>query len=65
MRWQRWAEAGVPQKAMLARYLAAVKTGELDQSLALLDSTIVRAHQHAAGARKKRGRKPSDAAVAA
>lgn len=57
--------AGVPQKAMIVRYLAAVKTGELDQGLALLDSTIVRAHPHAAGARKKRGRKPLDAAVGA
>ena len=65
MRWQRWVEAGVPQKAIIARYLEAVKSGELDQSFALLDSTIVRAHQHAAGARKKRDRKPSDAAVAA
>ena len=63
MRWQRWVAAGVPQKAMIVRYLEAVKTGALDQSLALLDSTIVRAHQHAAGARKKRGRKPSDSAV--
>ena len=50
---------------MIVRYLAAVKTGELDQGLALLDSTIVRAHPHAAGARKKRGRKPLDAAVGA
>ena len=65
MRWQRWVEAGVPQKATVARYLEAVKAGELDQSFALLDSTIVRAHQHAAGARKKRCRKPSVAAVAA
>ena len=65
MRWQRWVEAGVPQRAVIARYLAAVKGGQLDQSLALLDSTIVRAHQHAAGARKKRDPKPSGAPAAA
>ena len=64
MRWPRWVEPGVPQKAMIARYLEAVKTGELDQSLALLGSTIVRAHQHADEARKKGG-KLSGAAVAA
>ena len=65
MRWQRWVEAGVPPKAMVARHLEAVTTGELDQSFALLDSTIVRARPHAAGARKKRGRKPSDVRVVA
>ena len=65
MRWQRWVKAGVPQRAMVAWYLEQVKRGTLDLSLALLDSTIVRAHQHAAGARKKRGRKPWGAAVAA
>ena len=64
LRRQRWVEAGVPQKAMSVRSLEAVETGELDQSLALLDLTIVRAYQHAAGARKK-GPKPSDAAGAA
>ncbi len=58
MRWQRWVEAGVPQRAIIARHLERVKRGEIDQSLALLDSTIVRAHQHAAGARKKGATKP-------
>ena len=53
MRWQRWVDAGVPHKAMIVRYLEAVKTGALDQSLALLDSTVVRAYQRAAGAHKE------------
>ena len=65
VRWQRWVKGGVPQRAMVAWYLAAAKAGKLDLSLALLDSTIVRAHQHAAGARKKTDRKPSAARVAA
>lgn len=65
MRWQRWVKSGVPQRAMVARYLERVKRGEVELSLALLDSTIVRAHQHAAGARKKRVPKPWAAAVAA
>ena len=58
VRWQRWVKGGVPQRAMVAWYLQAAKRGKLDLNLALIDSTIVRAHQHAAGARKKTGRKP-------
>ena len=65
VRWQRWVKGGVPQRAMVAWYLAAAKQGKLDLSLALIDSTIVRAHQHAAGARKKTGRKPSAARAVA
>ena len=61
MRWQRWVKSGVPQRALVAWYLDAAKRGELDLSLAMIDSTVVRAHQHAAGARKKTGRKPSAA----
>ena len=53
VRWRRWVKAGVPQRALVASYLEAAKRGELDLSLAMLDSTVVRAHQHAAGARKK------------
>ena len=58
VRWQRWVKGGVPQRAMVAWYLQAAKAGKLGLSLALLDSTIVRAHQHAAGARKKRAASP-------
>ena len=65
MRWSRWVKSGVPQRAMVAWYLEAAKQGKLDLSLALIDSTVVRAHQHAAGAPKKRATKPSGAAVAA
>ena len=43
----------MPQRALVASYLEAAKRGELDLSLAMLDSTVVRAHQHAAGARQK------------
>jgi transposase len=64
-RWQRWVKSGVPQRAMVAWHLEAVKRGEIDCGLALLDSTIVRAHQHAAGARKKKARRPWAARVAA
>ena len=65
VRWQRWVKNAVPQSAMLAWYLEAAKRGELEVSLALVDSTVVRAHQHAAGARKKRASRPWGAAVGA
>ncbi|GAA4368738.1 hypothetical protein GCM10023185_41740 [Hymenobacter saemangeumensis] len=56
MRFQGWTAPGV-----WARVLAAVQQDDALHTL-LVDSTTVRAHQHASGARKKTGRKPSDAA---
>ena len=54
-RWRRWVKGSVPQRALVAAWcLETAKRGELDLSLAMIDSTAVRAHQHAAGARKKR-----------
>src|SRR4051794_1131042 len=46
-RFSRWAKAGVWER--LFQHLAA----EADNEYAMIDSTIVRAHQHAAGAPKK------------
>ena len=46
-RFSRWAKSGVWDK--LFQHL----TGEADNEHAMLDSTIVRAHQHSAGAIKK------------
>ncbi len=54
-RWRRWAKAGVPQKAIVAWYLEQAEAGSLDRVLVHVDSTVVRAHQHAAGARKAKG----------
>jgi transposase len=56
-RFRRWAAGGVWER--LFQHLA----GEADNEYAMIDSTIVRAHQHSAGAQKKRVRtKPSDTA---
>ena len=56
-RFSGWARQGVWKK--LFEQLA----GDADNEYAMIDSTIVRAHQHSAGARKKGARsKPSDAA---
>jgi len=58
-RFSRWAESGVWQRLFEA--LAA----DADNEYAMIDSTIVRAHQHSAGAQKKRAKtKRSGAAKA-
>ena len=46
-RFSRWAKTGVWERVF--RHLA----GEADNEYAMIDSTIVRAHQHSAGAIKK------------
>ena len=51
-RFNRWSKSGV-----WARVLEAVQSPDLEALM--LDSTIVRAHQHAAGGTEKRGTKPS------
>ena len=58
MRFSRWKKSGVWAKAL------AVLQDESGLHELLVDSTTVRAHQHAAGARKKTGRKPLGAAAA-
>src|SRR5256714_2078072 len=49
-RHSRWAKSGVWEKVF--KVLAA----DADNEYAMIDSTIVRAHQHATGAAKKRAR---------
>jgi len=59
-RFSRWAASGV-----WARVFAALSAAA-DNEYALLDATIVRAHQHRAGARKKgAATRPSGGAEAA
>ena len=58
-RWSRWAESGVWKRVF--QHWA----GEADNEYAMIDSTIVRAHQHSAGAQKKKAKaKPWVAAEA-
>ena len=52
-RFSRWGTKGVWQ-----RVIEAVST-DADLQALLLDSTVVRAHQHAAGAQKNTGRRRS------
>ena len=48
-RFSRWARSGVWERVF--EHLA----GDADNEYAMIDSTIVRAHQHSAGAAKKHG----------
>lgn len=57
-RFSRWAKSGVWKRIFEAL------SAEADNEYAMIDSTIVRAHQHSAGARKKKARRPSDEAKA-
>ena len=50
-RFYRWQRAGVWQRILAALQRRADRDGRLDSSLHFVDSTVVRAHQHAAGAK--------------
>ncbi len=59
-RHSRWARSGV-----WARVFTAL-SGDADNEYAMIDATVVRAHQHSAGARNKGATtRPSDGAGAA
>jgi transposase len=51
-RFSRWGKNDVWKRIFEAL------SADADNEYAMIDSTIVRAHQHSAGARKKRARKP-------
>jgi transposase len=51
-RFYRWRKAGVWDRVLAALQAQADARGELDWDLRFVDATIVRAHQHAAGARR-------------
>jgi transposase len=56
-RFSRWGKKGV-----WARIIQTI-SDDADLEALLIDSTVVRAHQHAAGAQKKQARKRSGARV--
>ena len=49
-RFRRWAAAGVWEQLLAALQRAADRAGHLDWATHYVDGTVVRAHQHAAGA---------------
>ena len=67
-RFYRWRLAGVWDQALAARQQQGDAAGELDWTAPFVDGTVIRAHQHAAGARRSKGgssSKRSDVAKAA
>lgn len=71
-RFYRWWRAGILERAFAALLADGDARGTLDWLPHSLDATVVRAHQHAAGAPKRgllsrtpRSRKPSAGRVAA
>ena len=63
-RFRRWQRTGVWERALRALQAEGDAAGDLDWTLHFLDGTTVRAHQHAAGAKKGAVTKPSAALAA-
>ena len=56
-RYYRWLRAGVWEHVLAALQAQGDQQGQVNWELHHVDSTVIRAHQHAAGARRtKRGR---------
>ena len=51
-RFYRWRQAGIWDRVLAALQTDADAAGQLDWSIHFVDSTVIRAHQHAAGAKK-------------
>ena len=54
-RFYRWRAAGLWQRVLAGLQAEADARGEVDWDLHFVDATIIRAHQHAAGARRQPG----------
>ena len=51
-RYYRWRKKGIWQRLFAKLQAQAERDGELDWTIHFVDSTVIRAHQHAAGAKK-------------
>jgi transposase len=52
-RFRRWQEAGIWDHILTGIQIDAAHDDRIDGSVTMIDSTSIRAHQHAAGARKR------------
>jgi len=64
-RFRRWTQRGVWAKILAELQADADAQGKVDWEIHFVDGSVVRAHQHAAGAQKGAATKPSGAAGAA
>jgi len=51
-RFRRWKQAGIWERVLAELQSIGDQQGELDWEIHFVDGSIVRAHQHAAGAKK-------------
>lgn len=51
-RFRRWREAGIWDRLLAAVQAKADQRGEIEWEIHYVDGSVVRAHQHAAGAKK-------------
>ena len=58
-RFQRWSQKGIWQEVYAKLQQRDDFHGEIDWSIHFVDSSIIRAHQHAAGAPKKGAKSPT------
>jgi transposase len=63
-RFYRWQKTGVWDRIWAELQQAADQEGQLDWQLHFVDGTVVRAHQHAAGAKKRQPKQKHWAEVA-
>lgn len=52
-RFRRWQQAGIWERMLRELQREAAEDDQIDGSVTMIDSSNIRAHQHAAGARKK------------
>ena len=58
-RFRNWTRKGLWDKILRRLQARKMRSGDIDWSLFCIDGTVVRAHQSAAGASKKKGRRAS------
>jgi transposase len=58
-RFRKWCRNGLWDRILLHLQAKKMRSGDIDWSLFCIDGTVVRAHQSAGGAPKKRGRPAS------
>jgi transposase len=64
-RFRRWQQAGIWEQILTALQTEAAHNGTLDDTLAMIDGTNIRAHPHAVGKGGEKGVSPNRGSAAA